>query len=167
MQPYAHSWECQEFTQRLLMRIRVEFKDCYKFTIASDKSKVGKELMSLVYLYALEKHAGSMLPPQAIILACRGHRDHTTLRRISKLIGRGCSPLCSSNVCVMSLGFPGPCTSLNPVLWGALYVWLKCLPAPPFSPCACCALSLRMFCSRPGPPLLCGVSCKVVELLWV
>ena len=55
----------REFTQRLLMRIRVEFQDCFKFTIAQDKSKVGQELMNLSYLYVLEKHAGVMLPPQA------------------------------------------------------------------------------------------------------
>lgn len=54
----------QEFTQRLLMRVRVEFQDCFKFTIAMDKSKVGKELVSLVYLYCGEKHLGTMLPPQ-------------------------------------------------------------------------------------------------------
>ena len=55
----------QEVTQRILMKVRVEFQDCFKFTIAMDKSKVGKELMTLVYLYCSEKHLGSMLPPQA------------------------------------------------------------------------------------------------------
>ena len=47
------------------MRVQVEFADCFKFSIATDKSKVGTELMSLVYLYNSEKHAGVMLPPQA------------------------------------------------------------------------------------------------------
>ena len=120
----------------------MELKDCYKFTIASDKSKVGKELMSLVYVYVLEKHAGSMLPPQAIRIVCMCHRDPTTLGDISKLINwKKLFTLCSFNLCVMSLGSPGPCTSMEPVLWAALHVWLKCLHALPVSPCASFALS--------------------------
>ena len=82
------------------MRIRVEFAECQKITIATDKSKasstkqvpigipaicfhavqtkssvclmlgkiqVGKELMTLPYLYGFEKNFGAMLPPQVCL----------------------------------------------------------------------------------------------------
>lgn len=48
------------------MRIRSEFAEVYKVTLVVDKSKVGKELMTLPYLYSLEKHLGAMLPPQVV-----------------------------------------------------------------------------------------------------
>ena len=54
----------KEWAQRHLIRSQVEFADVRKITVASDKSKVGIEAMTLLYIYSLDKHMGVMAPPQ-------------------------------------------------------------------------------------------------------
>ena len=53
--------------QWYLIRLRVECNGFHKVTFVTDKSKVGKELMTLPYVYILEKHVGAVLPMQVLL----------------------------------------------------------------------------------------------------
>ena len=59
--------QVEEFLQRYLIRLRVEFHGLNKVTCATNKSKVGQEFMTLPSVYTLKKHVGAVLPMQVLL----------------------------------------------------------------------------------------------------